>query len=216
MLYPRSWYDFSHHYWIIGSLGLFEQLNQSLFLSDITGKYLVKVDSVNNIEETIERVYNVTGVMPLSPALRYREYKSSFGRIFSLSILNSDLIVCIVIAVVGIIMFAFFTYVERGKEIGVERALGMTRLQTALSFLVEATLIIAFGTIIGIITGMYFVTMFLQITQFGETVPPTVVTYPITLLMQMLLGIFIAAGIGTVVPAYMASRKDISRILKVE
>jgi ABC-type antimicrobial peptide transport system permease subunit len=216
MLYPRSWYDFSHHYWIIGSLGLFEQLNQSLFLSDITGKYLVKVDSVNNIEETIERVYNVTGVMPLSPALRYREYKSSFGRIFSLSILNSDLIVCIVIAVVGIIMFAFFTYVERGKEIGVERALGMTRLQTALSFLVEATLIIAFGIFIGIITGMYFVTMFLQITQFGETVPPSVVTYPITLLIQMLLGILIAAGIGTVAPAYMASRKDISRILKVE
>jgi len=117
---------------------------------------------------------------------------------------------------VGIIMFAFFTYVERGKEIGVERALGMTRLQTALSFLVEATLIIAFGIFIGIITGMYFVTMFLQITQFGETVPPSVVTYPITLLIQMLLGILIAAGIGTVAPAYMASRKDISRILKVE
>jgi ABC-type antimicrobial peptide transport system permease subunit len=63
---------------------------------------------------------------------------------------------------------------------------------------------------------MYFVTMFLQITQFGETIPPTIVTYPIPLLVQMLIGIFIIAGIGTIAPAYMATRKDISRILKVE
>ncbi|MFX0150277.1 MAG: FtsX-like permease family protein, partial [Candidatus Hodarchaeota archaeon] len=110
----------------------------------------------------------------------------------------------------------FFTYVERGKEIGVERALGMTQFQTVISFLVEATMILAFGIVIGTLTGMYFVTMFLQITQFGESIPPVVVTYPIALLIQMLLGMIVLAGIGTAAPAYLATRKDISRILKVE
>ena len=113
-------------------------------------------------------------------------------------------------------MFAFFTYVERGKEIGVERALGMTRFQTAQSFLVEATTILSFGILIGVITGVYFVTMFLQLTQMGETIPPMVVTYPTSLMGQMILGILVVAGIGTVIPAIQATRKDISRILKVE
>jgi ABC-type lipoprotein release transport system permease subunit len=216
MMYPRSYYDYSYNYWIIGSLGLFEQMKKSDIFSEIISKYLIKIDSVKNVEKTIERVYNVTGIRPSSPAVEYKEYQTSFDRLFRLSILNSDLIVCIMISVVGVIMFAFFTYVERGKEIGVERALGMTRFQTAISFLVEAAMIITFGTIIGLITGMYFVTMFLQITQFGETIPPTIVTYPIPLLVQMLIGIFIIAGIGTIAPAYMATRKDISRILKVE
>jgi ABC-type antimicrobial peptide transport system permease subunit len=216
MMYPDRWYDLSRYYWIIGSLGMFEQLNQSSFLHGIYGKYLTKVDSLNNIEEVVNTVYNMTGVNPSSPALRYKEYKTSFGRKFSLSILNSDLIICTAVAIIGVIMFAFFTYVERGKEIGVERALGMTQFQTAISFLVEAAMILAFGAVIGTLTGMYFVTMFLQITQVGQAIPPIVVTYPVTLLIQMLIGMIIIAGLGTIAPAYLATRKDISRILKVE
>ncbi|MFX0171285.1 MAG: FtsX-like permease family protein [Candidatus Hodarchaeota archaeon] len=216
MMYPVRWYEYTRYYWIIGSLGMFKQLNQSGFLRGIYGKYLAKVDSLNNIEEAVDTVYNMTGVSPSSPALQYKEYKTSFGRKFRLSILNSDLIICSAVAIIGVIMFAFFTYVERGKEIGVERALGMTQVQTVISFLVEATMILAFGVVIGTLTGMYFVTMFLQITQFGESIPPVVVTYPIALLTQMLIGMIVLAGIGTVVPAYLATRKDISRILKVE
>ncbi|MFX0212070.1 MAG: hypothetical protein ACFFDT_39220 [Candidatus Hodarchaeota archaeon] len=73
----------------------------------------------------------MTNINPNSPGLEYQKYKASFTRMFTLSILNSDLIVCISISVIGIIMFAFFIYVERGKGIGVERVLGLTRMQTA-------------------------------------------------------------------------------------
>ncbi|MFX0212069.1 MAG: hypothetical protein ACFFDT_39215 [Candidatus Hodarchaeota archaeon] len=82
--------------------------------------------------------------------------------------------------------------------------------------MVEAATILAFGSVVGIITGMFYVTMVLQITQFGQTVPPPIVNFPITLHIQLLLAIIISAGIGTVIPAYLATRKDISRILKVE
>ncbi len=215
--YPYERKDPADNFWIIGSLGMFDRLNQSDFLSTPVAAYQAKIDSQNNIDITVERIHNVTGITPESPALDYRDYKTEFGRRFSLSILNSDLIVCIVVTVIGVIMFAFFTYVERGKEIGVERALGMTHLQTAQSFLVEAVTILAFGSIIGYFTGAYFVTMFLQMTQWGgEVIPPLVVTHPTALLIQIIFGICITAGIGTIIPAYLATRKDISRILKVE
>ena len=216
-LYPYGWNEPSRNYWIVGSTGLYETLNASGYQAyNIESNYLVKATSHNNIEDIVEDIKNQTSVQVDSPALEYQAYKESFGRSFMLSILNSDLIICAIISVVGVIMFAFFTYVERGKEIGVERALGMTRFQTAQSFLVEALTILSFGTIIGFLTGAYFVTMFLQIIQIGETIPPIIVKYPFTLLGQLIIAILIAAGIGTVVPALMASRKDISRILKVE
>ena len=215
-LYPEYYYDFSRYYWIIGSLGLFEKLNQTNYLNNILGKYQAKLNSINNVEEAVEKITNVTKLTPYAPALEYKEYHDSFTRIFTLSILNSDLIICVAVSVVGIIMFAFFTYVERGKEIGVERALGMTKIQTAQSFLVEGILILGFGTIIGVMTGIYFVAMFLQAIQFGQDVPPQIISYPTTLLIQMLVGILLIAGIGTLIPSIMASRKDISRILKVE
>ncbi|MFW9905914.1 MAG: FtsX-like permease family protein [Candidatus Thorarchaeota archaeon] len=214
---PYTWRDPANSFWIIGSLGMFERLNQSNYFSDPpSAAYYAKIDSVENIDLVVERIFNVTGITPQSPILNYREYKTGFGRRFSLSILNSDLIVCITVAMIGVIMFAFFTYVERGKEIGVERALGMTQLQTAQSFLVEAATILTFGSIIGYFTGVYFVAMFLQILQFGESIPPMVVAYPTILLIQIILAIGITAGIGTIIPAYLATRKDISRILKVE
>ncbi len=216
MLYPYAYWDLDHRYYLIGSLGMFESLNQSNYFSHFSGKYLAKLDTYYNIEKTIEEISNVTNLTPNSPALQFIQYKDDFTRHFSLSILNTDLIICVTVSIIGVIMFAFFTYVERGKEIGVERALGMTRFQTAISFLVEASTILAFGTAIGFITGTYFVTMFLQITQIGVQIPPVVVTYPIPLLIQILLAILIIAGIGTITPAYMATRKDISRILKVE
>lgn len=216
MMYPESWYDHTHYYWMIGSFGMFEQLNSSGYFTAIQGKYIAKTTTQDKIEETLETIYNITNIVPSSPVQAYKEYKTSFTRHFSLSVLNSDLIICITVVIIGVIMFAFFTYVERGKEIGVERALGMKRLQTAQSFLVEASTILAFGIIIGSLTGVYFVTMFLQITQFGQQIPPSVVTYPIPLLIQMLFGILVIAGVGTIAPAYLATRKDISRILKVE
>ena len=214
--YPQSWHDFSTNYWIIGSLGMFDRLNQSSYLSNVECTYLAKVDSLTYIEETVETITNVTGERPSSAALAYKEYQTSFERYFQLSILNSDLIISIAVAVIGVVMFAFFTYVDREKEIGVERALGMTRFQTAQSFLVEAATILIFGSVIGYLTGVFFVTMFLQITQVGQTIPPQVIIYPTKLLVPLIAGILIAAGIGSVLPAYLATRKDVSRILKVE
>lgn len=216
-LYPWAWEEYSQNYYFIGSLGLYENLTKSDCVTQYTeSNYLVKISSNENIEEIYSAIQKQTSSQVYSPALQFHEYMNSFDRSFVLSILNSDLLVCAIISVAGVTMFAFFTYIERGKEIGVERTLGMTRLQTAQSFLVEALTIFSFGIVIGFLIGTYFVTMFLRIIQLGEIIPPVTTHYPFELLGQLIAIIMVTAGIGTIVPAYFASRTDISRTLKVE
>lgn len=214
-MYPTPWLDYDREYFLVGSLGMFEKLDRAYF-TDVRAKYLMKLSSQGNVETVYEEIKNKTGISPNCPLLKFEEYKESFDRHFSLSILNSDLIVTGTISIIGVVMFGFFTLIERNKEIGVERALGMTRKQTAQSLVVEAITILDFGLIIGCIAGTYFVSMFLKVLSVGYLVPPSIVSYPIEILIRLITGIVLLAVLGTIGPAFYATRRDISRILKVE
>ena len=148
--------------------------------------------------------------------LNYHEYLSSMDRLFALSVLNSALVICIVISIISAFMFAVFTYLERGKEIGVERALGMTRMQTGTSFIIEGLMILIFGLAIGVFSGLLNTTFFLLVTQMGQTVPPIIVDFPWEFIIQFSFLIFLVSVLGTSILAYLATRRDISRVLKVE
>jgi hypothetical protein len=63
-MYPDRWYDFSREYWFIGSLGMYEQLNQSGYFHYSSAMYQAKVDSLENIEQTVEQIYKETGITP--------------------------------------------------------------------------------------------------------------------------------------------------------
>ena len=123
---------------------------------------------------------------------------------------------CIIISVLGSVMFSLFTYLERGKEIGVERALGMTRTQTAKLFTMEGLTILLFGLVIGLGIGLTNTSIFLLVIQMGRTIPPIVVDYPFGFITNFLALVIFIAAIGTVIIAYRSTKKDISRVLKVE
>ncbi len=213
-MYPEPWLDYNRDYFLVGSLGLYD--TYSSYFTNVKAKYLMKLAPQANAEIVSEEIKNKTDISPNSPMLKFEEYKVSFDRHFTLSILNSDLLVTITISVIGVIMFGFFTLIERSKEIGVERALGMTRRQTAQSLLIEASTILGFGLVIGCIAGMYFASMFLRVLSVGFAIPPSILSYPLDILVRMMGGIVLAAVLGTIVPAMYATRRDISRILKVE
>ena len=107
-------------------------------------------------------------------------------------------------------------YLERGKEIGVERALGMTRIQTAFLFTMEGLTILFFGIVIGLVVGLSITTIFLLVIKMGITVPPIVVDYPFDFILNFLALVILIAVIGTFIIAYKSTQKDISRVLKVE
>ncbi|MFX0084713.1 MAG: FtsX-like permease family protein [Candidatus Hodarchaeota archaeon] len=214
-LLPDPSANYETDVWMIGSVGLLERLVSNSYISSLEAKCIIKVDSLEHIGNIAESIENLTGYTPFIPSIETIKYIDSFTRRFNLSVLNTNVIITVIVAIICMIMFAFYIQIERGKEIGIERALGKTRLQTSLMFLIEASIILIFGLIFGFITGMFFTAVFFQITQIGALATPFVIVYPLQI-VPILIGIFIFAGIGTLIPAYLASRTDISRILKVE
>jgi ABC-type lipoprotein release transport system permease subunit len=199
----------------IGSITLFSQLNKSIRFSLIQMYYYVKPESKADISQVIEDIIDSTEQPVYSPGIQHDYYLKSFFRRFLLSILNSNLLVCIMISIVGITMFAFFTYIQRNQEIGIERAFGMTRIQIGTSFIIEASSILFFSCFIGVGLGLIYSNYIINL-MFPVGYMPRITFFPFEFLFKLVFGIFLGAGIGTILPAYLASKKDISRILKNE
>ena len=221
----NQWPQYQEYSWApddsifaVGSLGLFESLHQHEYLGIYDTSILAKLEPNSNTEEIYETVKYLSEQTQhtYSAKLDYENYIESAERRFILAVLNTALTACILISVLGSVMFSVFTYLERGKEIGVERALGMTRTQTAKLFTMEGLTILLFGLIIGVGVGMTNTSIFLLVIQMGRTIPPIVVDYPLGFITNFLILVIVIAAVGTVVIAYQSTKKDISRVLKVE
>ncbi|MFX0087261.1 MAG: ABC transporter permease, partial [Candidatus Hodarchaeota archaeon] len=198
----------------IGSLNLFNDLNKSIDFSEIYTDYYIKPESKANLSQVIDDIEDITGLAAFSPLIQHEYYLSTFFRRFLLSTLNSNILICITISVVGITMFAFFTYIQRSKEIGVEIAFGMTRIQIGTSFIIEGSALLLFSFITGSALGILYSVYIVEIFHISGGIIPRISFFPIIFFVKLTIGVVFSASIGTIVPAFLASKKDISRILK--
>ena len=213
-------YDFpgspSNHIFAIGSLGLFYELLNHQYLAISDARWLIDLEPSADAKVVYLNVLSYTSLPMSTGIIQHQKYLESMDRRFALSVLNSALIVCIVVSIISAFMFAVFTYLERGKEIGVERALGMTRIQTGKTFVFEGLSIVIFGLSIGVVSGLFNTSFFLLVTQMGQIIPPIIVDFPWEFITRFCLMIFTASVFGTTILAYQTTRRDISRVLKVE
>jgi putative ABC transport system permease protein len=79
-----------------------------------------------------------------------------------LSVLYALLALAVVIAVLGIINTLALSVVERRREIGMLRAVGMLRAQVRRTIYLESTLIAAFGALTGLALGLTFGALFVR------------------------------------------------------
>jgi putative ABC transport system permease protein len=79
-----------------------------------------------------------------------------------LGILYALLALAIVIAVLGIINTLALSVVERRREIGMLRAVGMVRAQLRRTIYLESLLIAVFGAILGVVLGLCFGALFVH------------------------------------------------------
>jgi ABC-type antimicrobial peptide transport system permease subunit len=216
-LNPETTTDFESDIYMISSLPMFSRLLSLGFIipDSISARCLINVDSKKNIGTVTESVENLTTNPLKVPWLNYDNYLESFDHRFNLSILNSALIICLTISIVSMVMFAFFIYIERGREMAVERALGLTRFQSGQLLLFEASTILIFGILFGLVSGIFFSSIFFQVMQIQSLTTPFVLTFP-TQIIPILLGVFFVSGGCSLVPIIIISQKDISRMLKVE
>lgn len=100
----------------------------------------------------------VTNQFPTVKVQNNSEYKASqAGQINTLLNLITVLVVlAIVIALLGVVNTVALSIVERTRELGLVRALGMTRGQMRSMVRWETVLITVFGTLLGLAVGLFF------------------------------------------------------------
>ncbi|MFC7483408.1 ABC transporter permease [Luedemannella flava] len=130
-----------------------------------------------------------------------------------LAILNVLLGLTIVVAVLGVINTLLLSIYERTREIGLIRAVGMSRGQLAHMIGVESVLISVFGALLGIVVGVALgvaIVMALDSSGFLS------LTLPWGYLVAILFLAVVAGVVAAILPAVRAARLDVLRAIAYE
>ncbi|MCA8943153.1 MAG: ABC transporter permease, partial [Planctomycetes bacterium] len=123
------------------------------------------------------------------------------------------LLVAIVFSFLGIAITLALAVFERTREIGLLRAVGMSRRQLRRSVRWEAVIVALFGVAVGIVVGLIFG------VALSYAVPNTVVdgiTFPIGTLILVVVVAVIAAVLAALYPAFKASRMNVLEAIATE
>ncbi|MFX1535887.1 MAG: FtsX-like permease family protein, partial [Promethearchaeota archaeon] len=201
-----------------------EYINASL-LAPTKFHYLARVHPGVSIAQLEEQIVNETGWLVKSLGEGLENYLNLPARRVLLTTINSSLLMLLTVTLFTILMFGFNQLIERSKEIGVERALGMSLSQTSLLFVLEAMILILFGIGVGIIVGMFIAQLLLSTVMiaFQFLFPvgqafllPITIQYPWTQFLAI-TGLMIFIGLASsLIPAYLATRVNVSSRLRAE
>jgi putative ABC transport system permease protein len=128
------------------------------------------------------------------------------------NLFNALLILAIVISLFGIANTLALSIHERTRELGMLRAIGMSRRQVRTMIRYEAVITALIGAILGIILGVIFAALISQpLKDEGFTL-----SYPIGSLIVLLILAGLAGVLAAIPPARRASRLDVLEALQYE
>ncbi len=166
--------------------------------------YKKKIDTLIKARHRTEEDYEIRVYQEIY-AERLAEQKKA-----TMSILIMG-IICVLAGGIGIMNVTLATIFSRIKEIGIRRALGASKMDILLQFVLEAMLLGFLGGILGIFLGLAGIRWFLKGVQWMEIATFEPIHFAISLL--------IAAGTGlifSVYPAYTAAKMDPVEALRYE
>ena len=119
---------------------------------------------------------------------------------------------------IGIMNIMLATVTERTREIGIRRALGATRSDIVMQFLVETGSLSAVGGLIGILCGIMvslgigkLIPWLMSLSFFENLYEGEIAINPVVTLWSIVVSFLVAVGVGLVFgiyPAIVASRRD--------
>ena len=123
-----------------------------------------------------------------------------------ITIISVLLLLSIVIAVLGILNTLALAVIERTRELGLLRAIGLARGQTRRMIRVEAVIVSVFGALLGIAVGSAFgVTLQRALADEGITE----LRFPVARLVTYVVLAAIAGVVAGILPARRAARLDV-------
>ncbi|MFZ1491413.1 MAG: FtsX-like permease family protein [Ilumatobacteraceae bacterium] len=130
-----------------------------------------------------------------------------------LAIITALLGMAIVIAVIGIAITLALSVLERTREIGLMRAVGMSRRQLRRTVRWESVIVSVFGALVGVVVGLLFG------VALSIAVPETVIdgiTFPTTMVIIVLIGAVVAGVLAGWWPSRRAAKMNILEAIATE
>lgn len=183
---------------------LFEGTATPLFDSFI---YINSVDGVSDqdVRKAISTVSADLGIGTLESRTEYIDSQAAQVNQL-LALIYGLLFLSVIIAIVGIIITLLLSVFERRHEIGLLRAVGMTRSQVRTMVRWESVITSLFGAVTGVVLGIGTgVVIVVSLNESGISG----FTLPITSTLVILAGSFIIGVLAAVFPAWRATRTEI-------
>lgn len=136
---------------------------------------------------------------------------AQFGQLFG--VIYALLALAIIISLLGIVNTLSLSVMERTREVGLLRAVGMTRRQLRSMITLESTIVATLGAILGVLLGIVYGAGLVELLA-GQGIDKLVVPW-----LQLALLVVVAAAFGVVaavVPARRAARLNALESISTE
>ncbi|MFA9401162.1 MAG: ABC transporter permease, partial [Acidobacteriota bacterium] len=200
---------------LTGELIVTEKTIADAFGVDLNSSGLVKTEPGADVDRVQEGIKDaLEKPFPTVDVLNQQELKDTQQEQINalLAMIYVLLALAVVVSLVGIVVTLILSIHERTRELGMLRAVGMSRRQIRRMVRYEAVITAVLGAIAGLIIGVVFAFL-LGIPLEGDGFA---LSYPIPTLIVILILTALAGVIAAIYPARKASRLDILEAISYE
>jgi ABC-type antimicrobial peptide transport system permease subunit len=183
-------------------------LPQAYFLDDLDGLSVEELDSLTNDLDTIltrvglpSSLFNFVGLL---------EALSANLRTFQ-AILSAVALLIALVGALGLLSTLSISVMERQREIGVMRSVGASSARILRQFLIEGLFAGFLAWLLGLPIGYFLASLLLDVTGLSDRLD---VIFTVNAALVGLSGILLVTAAASLWPAYGASRRTVSEIIR--